>query len=153
MKVKACGCHALTVPHLCLSACVSWWKSTGSGTNLPAHQQVSHSLNTSAEQHPQTTALPVATNKARHIRAQYRTISNSPGVAAPLPPSPVKLKVIFLSLFLAWSSTCANCNLQSAAVSGYDAHCFLFGCSRIDRISKILTFPDCSWSESSSRVS
>lgn len=39
-----------------------------SGKNPLAHQQGSHSLNTSAKQHPQTTILPVATNKARHIK-------------------------------------------------------------------------------------
>lgn len=104
---------------LLVSACVSWWISTGSAKNPPALQQVSHGLNTSAERHPPTTTtLPVAKNKARHIGAQYRTISNSPGAAV---PPVVKSKVIFLS-----SSTSADCNLQSAAVSEYDARCFLY---------------------------
>lgn len=52
-----------------------------SGKNPLAHQQGSHSLNTSAKQHPQTTILPVATNKARHIREWYRTVSKSSGVS------------------------------------------------------------------------
>lgn len=58
------------------------------------------SLNTSARQHPPTTTLPVTTNKARHIAAQYRIISNSPGVAVPTPPA-VRVKGYFsLIIFL-----------------------------------------------------
>lgn len=140
---------------LLVSACVSWWISTGSGKNPP-----DPSAGLTRPQHL-CRAASTNNNSARGYKqgeAHQSTIQNHFKLTRSCSPPQVKSKVIFLSLFFGWSSSIANCNLQSAAVSQYGAHCFFlfggFGFSvfRVDRISKILTFPHCSWSESSSRV-
>lgn len=76
-----------------------------------------------------------------------------------LKPPPLQLSQrLFFSHYFLVDPWLVLTPLQSAAVSEYDARCFLFKVLAalgffIDRISKILTFPDCSWSESSFEVS
>ncbi len=59
-------------------------------------------------------------------KAHQSTMQNHFKLTRSCSPPVVKSKVIFLSLFHGWSLTSADCNLQSAAVSEYDAHCSLF---------------------------
>lgn len=124
-------CH--TPSNICLCVTVNIW-----GVRREPLRPISRS-------HTASTPLPSSIQKQQlRLWLQTRegtsehnteTISNSPGVAA----SQVKSKVIFLSLFLCWSSTSANCTPKS---SSKWLQCTLFFLGALAALGFLLTgFP------------
>lgn len=94
--------------------------------------------------------LPVATNKARHIRVQYRTVSDSPGVAVLYSLSQ---RLFFAHYFLVDPHLVPTVTSTEQQWTHSSFFLEFFHCSSVFYcVSKTLTFPDCSLSRSASEV-